>query len=127
MQQLINKSGFTLIEITLALLILAVGLVGILTLFPVGFDASVRAANITKATFLAQEKIEDAKVAGYDGVVNVSKTQFAAPYDNFEYEVAVSDVIAGSLYKVAVTVYWPFGETNQRNVELNTYIAKYEP
>ena len=50
-----NKSAFTLIEVTIALLILAVGLVGILALFPVGFDASGRAANLTEATFLAQE------------------------------------------------------------------------
>ncbi|GAF87606.1 unnamed protein product, partial [marine sediment metagenome] len=62
-----HKSGFTLIEITVALLILAVGLVGILTLFPVGFDAAGRAANITKATFLAQKLIEDLKREGYDG------------------------------------------------------------
>ena len=60
-----NKYGFTLIEITVALLVVAIGLVGILTLFPVGFDAAGMAGHSTVATFLAQEKLEDCKVVGY--------------------------------------------------------------
>ncbi len=154
-----NKSAFTLIEITIALLILAVGLVGILALFPVGFDASVRAANITKATFLAQELIEDLKREGYDDgdgdpttkttiqeilvSGNYQSGAFVSPYDYYEFEIDASNIIDGSLCEVTVGVYWPAdtggpvydnegvltGEdrTSQRNVELKTYIAKYEP
>ncbi len=132
-----NKSGFTLIEITVALLILAVGLVGILTLFPVGFDAAGRAANITKATFLAQKLIEDLKREGYGTTVQSALTEtiyevdLDAPYSNYEYEISADDSMFGSLAasicEVTVTVYWPAGADNQRSVELKTYIAKYEP
>ena len=41
------KKGFTLIEITMALMIMAIGLMGLLALFPVGFDASKRAGEVT--------------------------------------------------------------------------------
>ena len=127
-----DKSGFTLIEITIALLLLAVGLVGILTLFPVGFDASLRAANITEATFLAQGLMEDLKREGYSGtrLVNaLSATQsgdFTTDgYPNYEYGIDAVDV--SSLRETTVIVYWPAGAADQRSVELKTYIVDYEP
>ncbi len=135
MQQFINKSGFTLVEITLALLILAVGLVGILTLFPVGFDALARSANITKATFLAQEKMEDLKREGYGGptvgtigaVITAthgsypdpnlgSSGNFGSDYPNYEYDIfgwdgildtTAARVFTGSICEVKIVVYWP--------------------
>lgn len=130
-----NKSGFTLIEITIALLILTVGLVGILTLFPVGFDAAGRAGNITIATFLAQKRIVELKLVGYDtGVVHDalpiidggSGTQngtFAPDYPNYTWEA--DTVQEGADYQeIIVRVYWPVG-ANEQNIELRTYIADY--
>ncbi len=140
-----DNSGFTLIEITIALLILAVGLVGILALFPVGFDASVRAANITKATFLAQEVIEDLKREGYDGDtvtdalpvtdggLGTQSGTFDSPHDNYDYDIDTYETGITDLREVVVSVYWPTtagtpaDRSGQRSVELGTYIAKYEP
>ncbi len=136
-----NKSAFTLIEITIALLILAVGLVGILALFPVGFDAAGRAGNVTVATFKAQKSIEELKRDGYssaiarDGEQGWCSVDPVATYDYFEYEITAEDVsgLAGSLAEVTVDIYWPAANpidgirTNQRNVQLTTYIARYEP
>lgn len=142
-----NRSGFTLIEITIALLILAVGLVGILTLFPVGFDASGRAAHITEATFLAQGLIEDLKREGYDGAtvvaaivpkatpVPVVSGDFEPDYPNYEYDILTfddADTGVTGLREVIVRVYWPAvpgasqgDRATQRSVELITYIADY--
>lgn len=130
-----HKKGFTLIEITISLLILAIGLVGILALFPVGFDASGRAANITEATFLAQELMEDAKRVGY--AVSATTGTFTPPhanydYDTFVYNEATMGLVASlGLHEVVVRVYWPHradaDRTKQRNVELSTYLAKYGP
>lgn len=124
-----GKEAFTLIEITIAMLILTVGLVGILTLFPVGFDAASRAGHVTTATFLAQREIENAKRIGYDGVADITKQAFAAaPYQNFDYQLTTQDGIDGlELKKVEVTVFWPAGSANQRSIVLTTYIANYGP
>jgi uncharacterized protein (TIGR02598 family) len=134
-----NNTAFTLIEITVSLMILAIGLVGILALFPVGFDASGRAASITEATFLAQELIEDAKRVGYT-VTTTTSGIFPAPYSNYEYDTFVYDEAALGvaadlgLHEVVVRVYWPSNGASpngtaqgQKLVELSTYLAKYEP
>jgi len=125
------KFGFTLIEITIALLILAVGLVGILTLFPVGFDAAGRAGNITVATFLAQGVMEDLKREGYDSTTieaALSETQHRSfsNYPNYRGEIGANQ--EGPNYRqVIVRVYWPAGGPNEQNLELITYIADYGP
>ncbi|MBU4376860.1 MAG: prepilin-type N-terminal cleavage/methylation domain-containing protein [Candidatus Omnitrophica bacterium] len=142
-----HNKAFTLIEITIALLILAIGIVGILTLFPVGFDASGRAANIIEATFLAQELIEDGKRCGYgifdDPSYDDDKTatgweisgDFSPGHPNYEYDIFVyNDATLGvdGLREVVVYVYWPAADgepgarTNQKNVELSIYLAQYE-
>lgn len=158
----LSLTGFTLVEITIALLILAVGLVGILSLFPVGFDASARAASITEATFLAQSEMENLKREGYDDGDGNPATQTtiqeilssgnyrSGTCDNDYYEFEIhADVtmflanLSGSIAEVTVNIFWPAdaggpehdndgtptGEdrNGQRNIELVTYIANYEP
>ncbi|MFH0839678.1 MAG: type II secretion system protein [Candidatus Omnitrophota bacterium] len=130
-----NKKGFTLIEITIALLILAIGIVGILALFPVGFDASGRASSIIEATLLAQELIEDAKRVGYNGftVGTTLNAIFADPHANYEYDLFTHDTVVTGLKEIVARVYWPSngpdanGESEgQRLVELSIYLAQYE-
>ncbi len=47
-------AGFTLVEILLALLILAVGLLGVLVLFPLGIDAARVSAETTRAAIIGR-------------------------------------------------------------------------
>ncbi|MCK4300293.1 MAG: prepilin-type N-terminal cleavage/methylation domain-containing protein [Planctomycetes bacterium] len=49
-----SAAGFTLVEILLALLILAVGLLGVLALFPLGIDAARVSAETTRAAIIAR-------------------------------------------------------------------------
>jgi len=124
-----NRGGFTLIEIAIALVILSVGLIGILSLFPVGFEATSRANNLTVATMLAQGVLESAKLEGYDGVdaMAAGKTAFAAPYTSFEYRIGVTPNIDGlDLKQVDVEIFWPAGATVQKKMTLSTYLADYE-
>lgn len=63
-----GNHGFTLIEVIAALGIIALGLVGLLSLFPVGIDQSKRASDITNTSVLAQSKLEEVRIAarGHD-------------------------------------------------------------
>ena len=52
-------NGFTLFEIVIAMGILAIGILGILALFPVGMDSQKRAGDYTQLMQLAQWKMAD--------------------------------------------------------------------
>ena len=53
------KNGFSLIEILAAITVLSLGLLSILSVFPVGFDAFNRAKNETILANLVRSKIND--------------------------------------------------------------------
>ena len=63
----IGHKGFTLIEVVAALAIIGLGLVGILSLFPVGIDASKRAGDLTHATELARGVLNQIRTAAKTG------------------------------------------------------------
>lgn len=54
-----KAQGFTLVEIVVALGLFALGVLGILSLFPVGLDAQKRALDYSNLTNLAEWKIAD--------------------------------------------------------------------
>lgn len=110
--------GFTLIEITIALLVLAIGLLGLLALFPVGFNASRKAGNTTQAAILAQKYVEDLKRVGYTnlitntpdgeaGWVEEGTTAAGANFNYFAFKRVISDPTDNFYRQVEVTICWP--------------------
>ena len=122
-----TKCAFTLIEIITALAILAIGLLSILALFPVGFHASKRAADFTQATIFAQDKMEEVKMKGFDSAQNEAASDTGNTEGIFSREVTVSNVSGyNNLKEVTVKVSWTErGQT--REEEFKTYIADYTP
>ena len=69
-----NKKGFTLIEIVLAIFIIGVALVTLLSMFSLGLKGDVFAREMTVATNLAQEIMEEIK-----------SKEFEEPEDTVEF------------------------------------------
>ena len=67
-----KQKGFTLIEIIASLAIIGLGLVGILSLFPVGIDASKRAGDLTNATVLGQSVLSQIRAAAKKGDMSLN-------------------------------------------------------
>lgn len=117
-------TGFTLIEIVISMAILAVGLVGILSLFPVGFDSAKRSMNLTQASLYAQGKLAEIKRDGFPEV-DTKEGAFIDP--NYKWELVVTDETpAGYLRKVELTVKWNHKNKIHREV-FTTYAAKHAP
>jgi len=130
--------GFTFIEIVAAIAILAVGILAILTLFPVGIESSKKAAVRTKAALLGEMKMEELRATTtFDLLADVAKTTFTAaedPEQHYQFSVTVTEApkayAPGStdpnLKKVVVSVFWPAAETvenKQQRMDFTTYVG----
>ena len=139
-QALRTRGGFTMAEILIALTILTIGLVSILSLFPVGLKASRRAGDLNEATLCAQEILDGLKLCDYDDpsllsggphtashieqIPGVSTNWYANYIAHSGYVVAN---VAGytNLKQIDLTIRWiDAGRTNEEGFV--TYRADYE-
>lgn len=126
--------GFTLIEIIIALTIFTVGIVAILSLFMLGFDAAMRSSDLTKAGIYGQWVMEDQKRIGYVTLAAVAPgTAFPGGFDpRFTYQVqvqnATDEIPPGppNLRRVTVIVSWNY-KGQPYNETFATYIPNYAP
>ena len=116
-----NNSGFTLMEVLVAMLILSVGLLGMAALVTGIINSNKLSNRISTATVLAQDKMEDIKRIGYSAG-NETRAFLSSPYDNYEREVTGLDVEspAANMKTVTVTVYWE----SSKSVSLKTILAE---
>lgn len=118
--------GFTLIEVLIAMVVLSVGLLGV-----AGLTLSIRAGNsysrnVTTATIIAQQRLEQAQRVGY---VNTNTTTFPATVESvlmggvtYSRLTTISDDMPVAKTKtVAVQVSWDSGV---RSVTLSTILAE---
>ncbi|MBU0759182.1 MAG: prepilin-type N-terminal cleavage/methylation domain-containing protein [Candidatus Omnitrophica bacterium] len=127
---MIYKKGFSLLELIIAIGVLAVGLVGVLQIFPVGLRASQRAGMMTKAAFLAQNKLEEVKMAGFGSITALPPTILLAGEDrDFEWEITIDKPELNGLNdndnmrKVTVTVNW-MDRSKKRSKDFITYVTR---
>lgn len=85
-------AGFTLIEVMVALAVVAIALVGLLGLQHTTLQSVVRASEITKAALLAQELMTQAETGQFPAVgvtTGTFETTHARQYRNFRWERSV--------------------------------------
>jgi general secretion pathway protein I len=128
---LLLKQGFTLLEVLLAVMILAVSVTAILSQFSVGMEAGGKARDITEAVLHAKEKLEEFKAF----IDNGEGGQSGAFDDGYSWEALVSlyelpekeageneNLLSFELLKLTVIVRWDTG-AQARQVELSTLKA----
>lgn len=128
-----GEQGFTLLEVLLAIAVLAIALPILLGLRNFDLDLHERATELRVATLLAQEKLLEAELAGVypvgEAAGNFSTAPLGAPLT-----VAASDRAPGYTWKrtivptplplireVRVKVSWPRG-VSEETVEVSTYV-----
>ncbi|EKD50773.1 MAG: hypothetical protein ACD_62C00431G0005 [uncultured bacterium] len=132
-----NNAGFSLLEATLAVVIISTGMLAGLSVLQSNVVASVSMERNTIATQLANEKMEvilaDNKYRGYDyatNTVNYPAEELAGSFNGFTREVEIVEVntddlttpaVGSGLNKVVVTVSWADNEDSQ--VQISTLIA----
>ena len=129
-----RRSGFTLIEILLAIGILAIGITAVLFLFTMGARSHRRAVDRTRSSLLAEtvinqiradlaeslpERYEEDADHNIQPITNANHADFP----EFTYSIAFDKLYPGDprgdFYKVRVTIRWgdPRLEANARTAE----------
>ena len=103
-----NARGFTLIEILIAITLLAIGLLGMAGLTVGIMRGNSLSSEVTSATALAQDKMEDIKRQGYAGAASLAEPyNTISGYARFRRSTVVDvDTPSVGMKNVTVTVYW---------------------
>jgi prepilin-type N-terminal cleavage/methylation domain-containing protein len=126
-----NERGVTLIELCAALVVLAIGVLALVRIFPTATRSQSQDRMLTLANLYAQERIEDlgpktftdsALDFGRHPATSASDEALGSGAWHRYYTVTAMAAPLDNLKKVTVTVYW----TNQgaRTVTATTYMRR---
>jgi general secretion pathway protein I len=128
-----GESGFTLLEVLLAIALLAIALPVLLGLRNFDLDLHTRAGELTAATLLAQEKLLETELLGVYPVGEVSGDFQNGPLGTpstiqatdravgYKWKRTVSTTPLELIREVRVQVSWPRGATEE-TIEVSTYV-----
>ncbi len=83
-----NRNGFTLIEVLIVVVILALVALGIMALFPAGFSQVTKAGRVSIMNHLGYEKIDELKGLSYS---NSDLTQGTHPSNKPDYRLDTTE------------------------------------
>jgi len=120
MNEFSNDKGFTLIEVMIAMFVLVVGLLGVAGVATTVINGNAFSREITTATTLAQDKMEELKDTTYSNIASGSDTQesiytrtWTSTPDSPDADMKTIDVTVQFLWKGAT-----------HNVTLKTIVAR---
>ena len=116
-----NNKGFTLVEIMIAISILAIALLGLASVTVVIIKSNTFSKTMTTATTLANDKMEQLKKTSYAGLASGTDT-LESIYTR-TWTVTQNSPATG-MNTVVVTVQWNW-QGVARNVTINSIIAQW--
>ena len=118
-----RNAGFTLLEIMIALAIVAIALVSLLGLANRSIAVQERLQRMTRATLLAQEKMTEIELAAEAEtlVFEPAAGVFAEPFSDFRWRLEFADTPLPVVTQVSVTVAWGAEERNEA-VDLSNFL-----
>jgi len=122
-QQTRQQSGFTLLEIMIALAIIGSALIACLTLANRSVFSNDEVQRITTATMLAQHKMSELETESRLGELDTSELQgeWEEPYQQYRWEVEYSATPVSGVQQVTVSVLWGKKARNEE-VTLDSFL-----
>jgi len=101
-----RAAGFTLLEVIVSLVLLAAGLVAVVSAFNVSLAATGAADRRTLATTLLNEKVEELKK---EPLLTAGQNEgdFGEDFEDYQWRLEISESGTPGLVFVVVTVSWP--------------------
>jgi general secretion pathway protein I len=129
-----GESGFTLLEVLIAIALLAIALPVLLGLRNFDLDLHARAGELTAATLLAQEKMIETELMGLYPIgesagdfsnMPLGTQPPAQPADRgatYRWKRTISPTPLESIREVRIQISWPRG-AQVETVEVSTYVV----
>jgi len=117
-----SDNGFTLLEVMIALAIVAIALVTLLGLSNRSILVQERIQKLTRATLLAQQLMSEQEVGdGSPRSWEPKEDIFAEPFSEFRWRISFQDTMLDSVKQINVVVLWGDAEKNEQ-VELTSLV-----
>lgn len=118
MRRIRDSRGFSIVELLVALTIIAIGVLAVAGLMPLARRSTIQSGDITRAIEYAQQKMEELKNMEYEDVTSGSDSMGI-----FRRSWTVdADIPMEDMKRITTKVSWITG--TQDTVELVTYIGK---
>lgn len=124
MKSVYNNKGFSLLEMMIALAIIATALVTLLGLSQRSILVQDRVQKLTRATLLAQQLMSEQEISAGQQSKTHWETQedaFPEPFTEFRWRVSYQDTLISQVKQVTVTVIWGQTEKNEQ-VDLVSFL-----
>ena len=124
-----NSKGFTLIEVMIALVILASGLLALATMQIVSVRSNAFSTEMTYASMLAQSRLEQIRNMSYDSVQTISPDEIVPASTSTKgmaytvQRVVADNTPATDMKQITLTIIWtgsPAGSTGGSTVNFTT-------
>jgi len=122
-----NQSGFTLIEIMIALAVFSIAILAIVGLQTTVIKSNKGSRNITSATFLAEARMEQLRAGGYASLANGSdpsplNSQGGTTGGIFTRTWTIANY-GTNMRRITVTVTWNDQVAQNRSISLVTVLS----
>ena len=118
----LSNAGFTLLEVMIALLIIATSFVVLLHTRNQSVITADYAKRATVATLLASEKMSDIEQEDFPDTGDDS-SNFGDDYPEYRWKTSVSDTAYENIREVKVEILWGEGNS-ERSIGLVNYVRK---
>lgn len=108
-----SNKGFTLLEVMIALTLVAIVFVPLLSLRNQNISETYYARQTLRAEFLANEKLSGLQLSEKPAL-GESRGDFGEKFPDFRWEQTVSETPLGPVNEVRLTLFWKRGEREER-------------
>jgi general secretion pathway protein I len=117
------QKGFTLLEVMIAMAIVAIALVTLMGMNVRSIEVNSRLQKITQATLLAQQRMSEIEVASAGGNPPAENEEgiFEPPFDAYRWRVNYEETPLDFLRLITVTVAWG-DEGRNEMVDLTSFV-----
>jgi len=118
----LSHKGFSLLELMVAVVILAIAIFGIFHAYSTGFMGMADARDRTVATNYAREEMENVK---NNSSWRDSSSSYSSEKGKFLINVIITDPNEEDLCNITTTISWDDRNGNPKEVKLDTLIYDY--